>query len=288
MSPDYLARLFQQRSQARMIWFDEQTVGAATLEDLSAPLWRRFLTNRAAAEQPETALDKLAMARRDDRGIWRPTVAGILMACPTPRRFLPNAYVQAVAYLGEAEVPPADAAAYQLDAADLDGTLDEQIIDGCRFVLRNMKTAAFKSVGRSDLPQYDITAVFEALVNAVAHRDYAIYGSRIRLRMYSNRLELFSPGALANTMTVDSLPLRQSSRNEAITSLLARCPVPDNLPGLRTQRSAMMDRRGEGVPIILDRSQALSRRTPEYEVIDGEELRLTIWAADPFTVRPSN
>ena len=125
-----------------------------------------------------------------------------------------------------------------------------------------------------------MTAVLEALVNAVAHRDYAIYGSKIRLRLYADRMELYSPGALANTMTVDSLPYRQSARNEVITSLLARCPIPSDLPGLKSDRTMMMDKRGEGVRVILDRTQALSGSLPEYRVLDGEELLLIVPAAN--------
>jgi predicted HTH transcriptional regulator len=116
-------------------------------------------------------------------------------------------------------------------------------------------------------------------VNAVAHRDYAIHGSKIRLRLFSDRLELASPGVLPNTMTVDSLPLRQSARNEVLTSLLARCPVSEDLANLETDRTAMMDKRGEGVGIILDRSERLSGRRPEYRLVDDAELVLTIWAA---------
>jgi predicted HTH transcriptional regulator len=174
----------------------------------------------------------------------------------------------------------ADAPGYQLDAKDLGGPLDAQVADACRFVLRNMRVGATKTIGRHDVPQYDLAAVFEALVNAVAHRDYSMYGSKIRLRMFENRLELYSPGALANTMTVESLAFRQASRNEAITSLLARCPVPADIAGLETSRSTMMDRRGEGVAIILERSERLSGRRPVYELPDESELRLTIFAAD--------
>jgi ATP-dependent DNA helicase RecG len=127
-------------------------------------------------------------------------------------------------------------------------------------------------------------AVFESLVNAVAHRDYAIYGSKIRLRIYADRFELNSPGALANTMTVDSLPLRQAARNEVLTSLLARCPLPDNVPeGLQTDRATMMDKRGEGVGIILERTRALAGRLPQFRVIDDQELQLIIPAADALT-----
>lgn len=279
MSPDYLARLFQQRSQARIIRFDEQVVPRAALGDLEDELWQRFRTQRSATESNEALLDKLGMARRDDEGTWRPTVAGVLLAAKDPRGFLPNAFIQAVAYAGTSSSPSGASDAYQLDAADISGPLDRQVADAWRFVARNMKTAATKKVGRRDLPQYDLTAIFEALVNGVAHRDYSIQASKIRLRLYSDRFELFSPGALANTMTVESLPLRQSARNEVITSLLARCPLPSALGGLETDRTAFMDKRGEGVSIILDRGQMLAGRRPEYRILDGDELLLTIWAA---------
>ena len=84
------------------------------------------------------------------------------------------------------------------------------------------------------------------------------------------------PGALANTLTPDSMELRQYSRNELIVSLLTRCRVPDQSGGAR---SHMMERRGDGVPIILNESRELSGRTPDYAVIDEAELRLVIWAA---------
>ncbi len=278
MSSDYLARVFQ-RSQARLIRFDEEPVTTATLDDLNEKLWRRFETRQSTKDAQEVFLRKVGLARQDNLGVWRPTVAGVLMACEDPRRFIPNAFIQAVAYRGTSSTPADAETVYQLDAAEITGPLDRQVADACRFVARNMRTAAIKDVGRTDFPQYDMTAVFEALVNAVAHRDYAIYGSKIRLRMYADRLELFSPGALANTMTVDSLALRQSARNEVLTSLLARCPVPEGLTGLKTERSTMMDKRGEGVVIVLERTQALAGKLPEYRYIDGEELLLTIPAA---------
>jgi predicted HTH transcriptional regulator len=130
------------------------------------------------------------------------------------------------------------------------------------------------------LPQSDLTAVFEAVVNAVAHRDYSIHGAKIRLRLFANRLELYSPGAIPNTMTVESLPYRQAARNEAITSLLAKCPVPATDQTI-TVRSAMMDKRGEGVQIILDSSERLSGQRPVFSLVDESELRLVIPAACP-------
>jgi predicted HTH transcriptional regulator len=202
------------------------------------------------------------------------------MATQDPRTWMPNAFIQAVAYRGTSGVPEKGGEAYQLDAADITGPLDQQIVDACRFVMRNMSTAATKEMGRQDLPQFDMTAVFEAIVNAVAHRDYSIHGSKTRLRLFADRLELYSPGAIANTMTVDSLAYRQSARNETITSLLARCPVPDGAP-FKTDRGTLMDKRGEGVGIILENSTKLSGRVPEYRLLDESELLLTIFAAQP-------
>jgi predicted HTH transcriptional regulator len=94
--------------------------------------------------------------------------------------------------------------------------------------------------------------------------------------MFGDRIELYVPGSLANTLTPESMPLRQYNRNELIVSLLARCPVGADE---RLGRSYLMDRRGDGVPIILGESKSLSGRNPEYSLIDDSELRLVIWAA---------
>jgi predicted HTH transcriptional regulator len=277
MAPDFLARLFQQRSQSRIIRFDEQVVPRATLSDLDRPLWERFRTNRTR-DQDNDLLIKLALAKVDEDGVFRPTVSGVLMAAPDSRKWIPNGYIQAVAYSGREVVPATGGLDYQLDAKDITGPLDQQVVEACRFVVKNMTVPASKDVGRKDEPQYDITAVFEAIVNAVAHRDYSMQGSKIRLRLFTDRLELSSPGAIPNTMTVDSLPYRQSARNEALASLLAKCTVPAEFDWLSTGRKTMMDKRGEGVSIILENSERLSGKRPEYRLIDDAELLLTIYS----------
>ena len=278
MAPDQLARLFQQRSQSRLIRFDETPVMAATLDALDADLWQRFAPPKNT-DSPEILLRKLAMAAQDERGVWHPTVAGILMATREPQQFLRTAYVQAVAYRGTTVVPQ-DEKVYQLDARDITGPLDQQILDACAFVRRNMRISAFKRKegGRVDVPAFVMSAVFEAMTNAVAHRDYSMPGSKVRLRLFDDRLELYTPGMLPNTMTTDALPLRQAARNEAIASLLARCSIAD--PDLASHRTHIMDRRGEGVPVILDRSEQLSGRKPEYRLVGDSELLLTIYAAN--------
>ena len=273
MKPDVLARLFQQRSQARLIRFDEQIVPGATLEDLNPKLWARFRTVISPRDNHEF-LEKMRLVGRDEDGMVRATVSGILMASDAPESFMSSAFIQAVCYRGTERN-----AAYQLDAKDITGPLDVQIRDACTFVARNMRVFAIKAPNRIETPQFSMNAVFEAVVNAVAHRDYSIYGAKIRLQLYADRLEIFSPGTIPNTMTIESISERQSSRNELISSLLAKCPM--NFNAIGSQRNYIMDKRGEGVPIIITESETLSGRKPEYVLIDDAELKLTLFAAPP-------
>lgn len=273
MSPEILFRLAQQRSQARIIRYDEQSVNAAHRDVLDKALWEKFKTPLSPDDDEEFLL-KMKLLTKDEDGNICPTVSGILMAAYQPQEIIPNAFIQAVAYRG-----PERNASYQLDARDIFGPLDIQIAEAYQFVKKNMRVYAVKEPARRDIPQYSMQAVFEALVNAAAHRDYSVYGSKIRLHIFSDRLELFSPGSIPNTMTIDALSLRQSARNELLASLLARCPVL--LKDYTGQREFFMDKRGEGVPIIIIESEKLSGRKPVYRLLDDSELMLTIFAAQP-------
>jgi predicted HTH transcriptional regulator len=273
MKPEVLARLFQQRSQARLIRFDEQIVPGTTVADLNPKLYNRFRTVISPKADLEF-LAKMQLVARDEDGALRATVSGVLMAADEPESFLASAFIQAVCYRGSERN-----AARQLDAKDITGPLDVQIRDACKFVERNSRVFAVKAPNRIETPQFSMHAVFEAVVNAVAHRDYSIYGSKIRLHLFTDRLELFSPGTIPNTMTIDSISERQSARNELISSLLARCPM--NVDAIGSQRNFIMDKRGEGVPIILAESERLSGKRPEYRLLDDAEVKLTIFAAEP-------
>lgn len=271
MSPDALARLFQERSQSRLIRFDESPVPGTRPEDLDYSLTVRFLREESTAEGvTENTARKLRLIADDDDGVARLTLTGVLLCTREPQKWLPHAYLQAVSYAGERTDLN-----YQTDVRDILGPLDEQVAEALHFVRRNMLVRATKDIGRVERPQFSERAVFEAVVNAVAHRDYSMAGQRVRLHMFGDRLELYVPGALANTLTPDTLHLRQASRNELIVSLLARCPAPTGVG-----RVNLMDRRGDGVPIILQESRNLSGASPMYTLIDEGELRLVIRAAD--------
>ena len=270
MSSDERLRLAQRRGQARFQSFDEQPVPGTGFGTLDDSLWMPLLSAEGAAD-PEAALGKLALLVPDEAGVTRATVAGVLLCTRNPERWFPNARISAVRYREK------DRASGQIDAQEITGPLNRQITDAAAFALRNMRVAARKQPERVDLPEYSDKALFEALVNAVAHRDYSMRSSKIRLSMFEDRMEIQSPGSLPNNLTVESMAMRQATRNEALTSVLGRMPVG----GVRgsDDRRYFMERRGDGVPIIQRETRELTGRLPEYCLIDGSEVRLTIPAA---------
>ena len=270
MPPDYLARLFQQRSQARLIRFEEQPVPQSSMSDLSEELWRKYT---ARSDEPsEIVLLKRNLLSKEESGAVRASVAGVLLCCEHPERFLPNAFIEAVRYRGIRQDSN-----YQTDAQKICGPLDQQIKQVMAFLKRNQTVMATKEPHRLEKPQFSERAVFEAVVNAVAHRDYSIFASKIRFFIFDDRLEIYSPGALPNTVTIESIALRQATRNELLTSLLAETPVAETLGSVG--RGYYMEKRGDGVPIILNESERLSGKKPIYRLIDDSELLLTIFSA---------
>lgn len=274
MPTDQLARLLQSRSQARIIAFDEQLVPNTHKGTLREVLYRRFITEGATQDMIEDLLLKRSLLVQEGREI-RASVAGVLMCHETPDDFLYNSFIQAVYYSGKEKD-----ANYQIDAKDFKGPLDQQIIDAFKFVQKHNEVSARKEIGRIEHPQYSMRAVFEAIVNAAVHRDYSKSGSKIRLFMFRDRLELYSPGALANTVTIDKLRYSQATRNELLSRLLSEITLEDDV-GKQVKRRHFLERRGEGVGIILNESEQLSGKTLVYELFN-EELCLTIFAAKPI------
>ncbi len=97
MSPDQLARLFQTRSQARTISFDEQFVPNTNQETLDKSLYLRFITEGADEDDIEDLLLKKRLLVKEGPEI-RASVAGILMCHNSPEDYLYNSYIQAVLY----------------------------------------------------------------------------------------------------------------------------------------------------------------------------------------------
>ncbi|MDA7968670.1 MAG: putative DNA binding domain-containing protein [Gammaproteobacteria bacterium] len=269
MRPHILQRLF--RESGRRFQQDEQTVDGTGPGTFSPALAERFLgssTNESANSQ----LSKLGLLGEDRTHELRATVAGILLCTEKPHEYLPNALIHAVRYRGTG------LDGRQVDAKNIIGPLDRQIKEAVTFAVRNMSVSARKDPARTDMPQYSERAIFEAVVNAVIHRDYSIRGSKIRMFLFDDRLELYSPGGLNNSLTVENMPLRQSTRNETIVSALDKVPLDPDIPGTKDSKS-FMELRGQGIRIICKETKGLTGRLPVFELLDDAELRLILPAA---------
>ncbi len=271
MTSDERLRLAQRRGQARFLWYDKQPVPGTGFGSLDESLWKPLLSAEGAAN-PVLTLEKMGLLTDDEKGITRATVAGVLLCTRSPEEWLPNACISVTYYRGT------DRASGQIDAQVITGPLNRQIAEAVAFAVRNMRVGAYKNPARTDLPQYSKKTLFEAIVNAIVHRDYSIRGSRIRISMFSDRIEIASPGGLPNNLTIDSMNIRQSTRNEALASIFGRMSV-ENVHG-SGERQFFMERRGDGVPIILRETEALCGKLPDYQLVDNSELVLTIPAAD--------
>ena len=269
MTSDERLRLARRR-ESQLLWFDNRTVAETGFETLDENLWSPLISAESASD-PELALERMGLLAPDENRSMRATVAGVLLCCESPERFFPDARILAARYRGE------DRASGQIDAQTIGGPVSAQITKSVAFVLRNMKVAARKDPARVDMPQYSERVIFEAVVNAVAHRDYSIQGSATRISVFEDRVEILSPGSPPNDIPVDGMHLRQSARNEILTSILGRMPV-GNAKGVR-ERRFFMERRGGGVPIIRRETRELCGRLPEYRLVDESELCLTIPAA---------
>ncbi|MCY3989765.1 MAG: putative DNA binding domain-containing protein [Caldilineaceae bacterium] len=277
MTSDERMRLAQRRGQARFRWFDEQPVPGTGFRTLDEDLWKPFLSSAGAAD-PEAALEKMGFLAQDEHGVQRATVAGLLLCSRAPQEWLPNACITATCYRGK------DRTTGQIDAQTITGPLNRQIAEAVAFALRNMRVAAHKAPAREELPQYSEEALFETITNAVVHRDYSIHGTRTRLSMFEDRVEIQSPVALSNNLTVDDLAYRQSTRNKILATALERMSAGD-IRGAGG-RLYVMERRGDGIPIIQRETRSLSGKPPHFELVGGSEL-LVILPAAPQELAPA-
>ncbi len=249
---------------------DKTAVPETGFGSLDEALWKRLVSVHGMRD-PVVALEKMGLIARDEQGTPRATVAGLLLCVRAPEERLTNACVTATCYRGS------DRASMQIDAEEICGPLDRQISATVAFVLRNMRVAARKEPGRVDLPQYSDRAVFEAVVNAVAHRDYSLAERRTRVSVFDDRVEVQSPGALANGLRIDIMDSQQATRNEALASALARMDCTDVRGS--GDRQYFMEKRGDGVGIIRRETESLGAKPPFYQLVGNTDLLLTVPAA---------
>lgn len=154
----------------------------------------------------------------EHKGIQHPTIAGALIfAKNKPQQFpsLSRYIIRCVRYKG------ASVSTDIIDKSDIDGTLDTQIDDMQKFILRNIKLSA-QIIGTRRVERYEYPeqAIREIVANAVIHRDYKITGTYTQVNVFEDRIEVFNPGCLPPGVTVENIKDAQASRNEVIAALL--------------------------------------------------------------------
>jgi ATP-dependent DNA helicase RecG len=207
----------------------------------------------------------------EDRGRSIATVGGILLFSKNPNRWLPQAGITAIAYIGpERDYTTREDSRLRGPLTPLvdrsknlvENGLIDQAID---FVNRNIGHGAQLSGGRrEDYSDYPLEAVREAIVNAVAHRDYTISVVDIEVAIFDNRIEVISPGRLPNTVTVDKMRSGyRATRNELIKEVL------------RDYR--YVDARGLGVPRKIVRLMREINGTEPGLVEEDERFIVTLY-----------
>ena len=246
-SPEELARLFQQRGSVRA---ELRPVSGAVLANLDRRRLRNYFGNIRQQDVPED----------EDEEAWRSllintevmteegvTVGGMLLFGITPNRFLPHAGIDAVAFSGmEPDYDARERTTLRGPMTPLLGKGNDLTENGVveqalEFVRRNTRVVVDTQGGRRvERPAYPPDAVREGIVNALIHRDYLLTSTDIQLAVYSNRLEIVSPGRLPNGITPDRMRLgTRSTRNQLLKDVMRDYRYLEHM-GMRIPRKIIL------------------------------------------------
>jgi ATP-dependent DNA helicase RecG len=198
VSSQELLRLFQ---QAGVFHFDATGVAKTTINDLNAAKLDKYFEQYGVDFSNESDKERLLM-NTDLMTLGKEvTVAGLLVFGINPQKYLFNASISFAHFAGNT------LSDNLLDKQVIEGTLDYQI-DTCFAIIKNnirhpSVIQGLKTVDTHFL--YPEKVFREIIVNACLHRNYAISGSRIRVFLFDDRLEIRSPGRLPNTVTIEKM-----------------------------------------------------------------------------------
>ena len=251
---------------------EEQVIRAATIEDIDHHAFRMFLRAQGldTDEDPQPPLEEdmrnaglLAMSD----GELHPTLYGMMVFGRDPQNHPQTSsfFVQCAAYAGT------DRASDVISVADTKGRLEDQVdrsIGWCRSLGRR---EIYRGILRDDVPLIPERALREALVNAVIHREYAITGSTVLFEVFSDRIDVISPGTLPNHMEVESV--RSGSRLRSRNESMAHAMVVVKL----------MEKRGRGWPLMRRAMREFNGTEPElFNEERGKYVRAT-FRLDPVS-----
>lgn len=253
----------------------------------------------------EASLDKVALqryllrlrqnkpnlARLDDEQILglmsmivdgKPTLSAILLFCPYPQAYFPQLTITAISVPGTQIGDTSDEGERFTDNKRIEGTLEDMLNGALTFIKNNMKisTTIHPETGmRSDNPEYPIVAIREVLLNALVHRDYSVHteGMPIQVIMYTDRIEIKSPGGLYGRLTVDQLgKVQPDTRNPVLATTMEVLSLTENrYSGIPTIIRAMRDA-GNPDPVF-DSSRGLFTVTLFKRAASGIRASITLY-----------
>lgn len=251
-----------------LVFTEERLVPGTGASDVEFEVYRAYMAARGidldgTLELPrEEELLRAEILGRKVDGRPEATLYGLLCFGRSPQgtSVTRGFFVQLSAYAG------LDRAAEVLSVAEARGRVDEQVHRAEEWVRGLGRSERYEGLVREDRWVVPQRALREALVNAVAHRDYAVFGSKVMVDVFDDRVEVTSPGALPNHKTPESVvsggPPR--SRNESIAHfLLVR---------------GLMEQRGTGFPRIRAAMKSFNGTEPTLETHKQERwVRVTLW-----------
>lgn len=249
LGPRQLRDLLRQRGEGN---FEATVLQGATLDDLDrerveqyAKLFLDEVSSRHRWNEETLDLLYRRGCLTKESSTYRPTIAGLLLFGREPQRLLPSAEILLARYSG---TEMSDT--FLRETAR--GSLSEQIRAAEAFLTTNMRKGAhIADFKRQEKPEYPLSAVREVIVNAVAHRDYAIRGEEIRVLMFNDRIQVYSPGRLPGHITIENIVDERFARNEVIVQVLTDL--------------GFVERLGYGIDRILRQMQEHGLPKPKFE-----------------------
>ncbi|MBI5712675.1 MAG: putative DNA binding domain-containing protein [Chloroflexi bacterium] len=240
--------------------YELEAVPGATRDDLDEAVIAEYIEKRQVRQKktfsgtPDEALREIGALDSQNK----PTVVGMLLFGKNPQQFIHQSGFVFVKFIGT-EPRGEDGLAGYGRREEITGPLARVIERAWQVIYEEMAMGAVvKGLEREEITEYPPFAVREALVNAVCHRDYRLRGRRIEVRMYSDRMELISPGGLPGFITVDNLVEEHFSRNPRIVAGLFQWGYIEEL-GLGIDRMIEeMVQRGHQPPKFNDQPHAFT------------------------------
>ncbi len=262
------------RAGQRVVSFEDDVVPGATLDDLDDQVIADYERKHQESGPRGEVLGRDELLREagavDSAG--QPTTAGILLFGKHPHRFFPQVGVVIVRYKGTSVREAVAASETYTRRVEVLGPLARQVERAWEILHEEIQLqSSIEGLERRETLLYPASAVREAVVNAIAHRDYAITGQRIEVRLFDDRMEIMSPGGLPGHITIDNIRDEHYSRN------------PRLVRGLYYWR--YIEELGQGVDIIYAAMRADHHPEPVFQDT-RRNLILTLYnAVSSLTLR---